>query len=38
MVNSSTDLCADVMCTSGDLLKAGWCGEEAIMPSGRIAE
>ena len=37
-VNSSTDPHADVMCTSGDLPKAGWCGEEAMMLSGRIAD
>ena len=37
-VNSSADLHADVMCASGDLPKAGWCGEEVMMPSGRIAD
>ena len=38
MVNSSADPCADVMCASGDLLKARWCVEEATMLSGRIAD
>ena len=38
MVNSSADLCADVMCASGDLPKARWCSKEAMMPSGRIAD
>ena len=38
MVNSSADPCADVMCASGDLLKARWCGKEVMMPSGRIAD
>ena len=35
-VNSSTDPFAVVTCASGNLLEAGWCSEEAMMPSGRI--